>query len=135
MPEDPTTSADGVDFGPGGAEPDWDAQPARSGYGEPLGQYAGAGAGQCHAPVVHNYLVWSILATLFCCLPLGVVALINAAKVDSLAAAGDVNAARVASAQAKKFATWAGIVGGGLLALWVAFNVMALVLVGSGPPR
>ena len=73
------------------------------------------------APKVPNYLVHSIIATLCCCLPLGIVALVYAAQVNSKLAAGDVAGAQVSSAKAK---TWvivsfvAGIVTfGGLGAL------------------
>ena len=33
---------------------------------------------------VPNHLVWAILATLFCCLPTGIVSIIHAAKVNGL---------------------------------------------------
>ncbi len=35
-------------------------------------------------PKPDSYLVWSILATMFCCLPLGIVAIVYSARVDSL---------------------------------------------------
>ena len=38
---------------------------------------------------VENYLVWAILATVFCCMPFGVVAIVYAAQVDGKLAAGD----------------------------------------------
>lgn len=50
-----------------------------------------------------NYLVWSILTTLFCCLPLGIVAIIQSTKVDSLWTTGQYGAARKASEDAKKW--------------------------------
>jgi hypothetical protein len=59
---------------------------------------------------VSNNLVWAILATLFCCLPLGIVAIVYAAQVDSRLAAGDIAGARQ-SAQAA--ATWS----------WVSFGL------------
>lgn len=31
-----------------------------------------------------NNMIWAILCTLFCCLPFGIVSIINAAKVDGL---------------------------------------------------
>jgi len=49
-----------------------------------------------------NYLVQSILVTIFCCLPLGVVGIVFAAQVNSKFAAGDVDGANQASADAKK---------------------------------
>lgn len=52
-------------------------------------------------PPIDNYLVWAILATLFCCLPLGIVAIVYAAKVDGLAAAGQYAQAQEAANKAK----------------------------------
>lgn len=49
-------------------------------------------------------MVWAILCTLFCCLPLGVVAIINAAKVDNLYRQGDYTGAKQASDNAAKYA-------------------------------
>ena len=50
---------------------------------------------------IPNHLVWAILATLFCCLPGGIVAIVYASRVDSLAAAGQYDAAREASDKAR----------------------------------
>lgn len=56
---------------------------------------------------IPNYLWQSIVVTLCCCLPLGVVAIIFAAQVNSKLAAGDVAGARDASDKAKLFC-WIG---------------------------
>lgn len=48
-----------------------------------------------------TYMAESILVTLFCCLPFGVVGIINASKVSSLYAAGNVELAQAASLDAK----------------------------------
>lgn len=58
-----------------------------------------------------NWLVESILATLFCCLPFGIVGIINAAKVNSAFDGGDVAGAMKASADAKKWTKLAFIIG------------------------
>ncbi len=58
-----------------------------------------------------NYLVESILALIFCCLPLGIVALINATKVNSAYENGDYEAAQKASDDAKKWLKYAIIAG------------------------
>ena len=67
---------------------------------------------------VPNYLAQSILATLFCCLPFGVVAIVYASKVDGLKHIGDLEAAKAASNSAK---------------LWINISVFAflIVMVGS----
>ena len=50
-----------------------------------------------------KYLVESILATLFCCLPLGVAGIVFASKVESLYKAGAYTEAQEASRKAKMF--------------------------------
>ena len=54
-------------------------------------------------PAVPNFLVHSIVVTLCCCLPGGIVALVYAAQVNSKLAAGDVAGAQASSKSAK---TW-----------------------------
>jgi len=55
---------------------------------------------------VKSGLVQAILVTLFCCLPFGIAAIVYAAKVPGLAAAGDIAGAQEA---AKKSAMWSWI--------------------------
>jgi hypothetical protein len=78
---------------------------------------------------VPNHLVWAILTTLLCCMPLGIVSIVHAAKVNSLVAAGDIAGAQNASAAAKKWAIWSAIAGPVLIVLYVVFM---LVLGGLG---
>lgn len=54
-------------------------------------------------PKPDNYLVWSILATLFCCLIGGIIAIIYSTQVDSKYNAGDYAGAESAAKTAK---TW-----------------------------
>ncbi|MBO7606353.1 MAG: CD225/dispanin family protein [Paludibacteraceae bacterium] len=58
-----------------------------------------------------NYLVQSILATIFCCLPIGVFGILKAIKVNKLFDQGDYEGALEASKSAKSCARWAVIVG------------------------
>lgn len=53
------------------------------------------------ATTIPNYLVQSILVTLCCCLPFGVVGIVYAAQVNSKLAAGDIAGAQLASKNAK----------------------------------
>ena len=61
-------------------------------------------------PEVPTYLVWAILATLFCCLPLGIVAIVYSAHVDAFLSVGSV---AEAAGQSRKARTWC----------WIAFLV------------
>lgn len=54
-------------------------------------------------PHVKNWLMESILITVLCCVPLGIGGIVNALKVDRLAAEGDLAGARDASSKAKLF--------------------------------
>jgi hypothetical protein len=73
---------------------------------------------------IPNYLVLAILS-IFCCWPLAIVAILNATKVNKLAAAGDTAGAVAASAAAKK---WAYITIGLGLGLWVVIIIIYAVL-------
>jgi uncharacterized membrane protein YvbJ len=76
-----------------------------------------------------NYLVQSILVTLCCCLPLGIVGIVFAAQVDSKWNAGDQMGAIAAADNAKKF-TLIGLVLGAVLNLLV-FGIQILAVVGA----
>jgi hypothetical protein len=73
---------------------------------------------------IPNYLVLAILSV-FCCWPLAIVAIINATKVNSLAAAGDTAGAMAASAAAKK---WAYIALGLGIAFYVIFGIIYVLI-------
>ena len=75
-----------------------------------------------------NYLVWSILSTIFCCLPLGVASIVFAAQVNGKWAAGDAAGAQDYSRKAKQFAIWSAVAGVVLGLLYVVF----VVVVGIG---
>jgi hypothetical protein len=75
-----------------------------------------------------NLLVWSILATIFCCLPLGIFAILESVKVDKLWNANDKNEAYRAAANAKKLLWWA--VGIPVVA-FVAYIIIVVVLMGG----
>ncbi|KAF1712620.1 hypothetical protein CSC70_03725 [Pseudoxanthomonas kalamensis DSM 18571] len=78
---------------------------------------------------VPNNLVWAILATLFCCLPLGIVSIVYAAQVNGKLAAGDVAGAQESSNKAKQWAIWSVIA---WVVLVVAYLIFLFALGGLG---
>jgi Interferon-induced transmembrane protein len=79
---------------PGGYPP-----PPAGGYQQPAGTQP------------NNHLVWAILTTLFCCLPLGIVSIVKSAQVSGLWSAGRYADAQQAADSAKKWAIWSAIIG------------------------
>lgn len=70
-------------------------------------------------PMPKNWLIESILATIFCCLPFGIAGIVNATKVESYYYAGDYAAAEKASKNAKKWTMVSVFVSVGLLFLYI----------------
>ncbi|MBN6152595.1 CD225/dispanin family protein [Xanthomonas sp. AmX2] len=81
------------------------------------------------APQVSNNLVWAILSTLFCCLPLGIVSIVFAAQVNTKLAAGDVAGAQESADKAKKWAIYSVI---GWVVAVVLYIIFFAVLGGAG---
>ncbi|ERR1035437_367052 len=77
----------------------------------PPPSYGAPGAPGAPGTPPPNYLVWAILTTIFCCLPLGIPSIVFSTQVNSKWALGDVAGAQEASAKAKKFAIWAVVAG------------------------
>ncbi|RMH64451.1 MAG: CD225/dispanin family protein [Cyanobacteria bacterium J003] len=76
---------------------------------------------------IPNYLVPAILSTICCCLPVGIIAIIFAAQVDSKLAAGDRAGALEASNKAKLF-TWMAVILGLLgSVLYAVLMVLAII--------
>jgi hypothetical protein len=87
--------------------------------------------GRGHGPGgtdIPNYLTQAILVTLCCCVPFGIVAIVNAAQVNTHIARGDYEAARKASDQAKMWST-IGFVGGLIVGV---FYIIVQVLAEMG---
>ena len=85
------------------------------------------GSGAPAAAGVSNYLVLAIIS-LFCCLPLGIVAVIFAAQVNGKVAAGDTTGALDASKKAKMFS----YISIGLGLAGIICYVLFIVIMGVG---
>ena len=71
-----------------------------------------------------NYLVWAIVSTVLCCLPLGIASIVFSTQVNSKWAMGDVAGAQAASEKAKKFAIWSAIAAAIVAVVYVLFFVL-----------
>jgi hypothetical protein len=71
-----------------------------------------------------NYLVWSILVTLFCCLPLGIVAIVKSSQVNGLWAQGRYAEAQATADSARKFVIWSVVIGIIADAIIIAANMV-----------
>ncbi|SEP45479.1 CD225/dispanin family protein [Amycolatopsis saalfeldensis] len=74
-------------------------------------------------PPPSNNLVWAILTTIFCCLPFGIVSIVQAAKVNGLWAQGQGAAAQEAAQSAKKWAIISAVIG----VIWIVIAVILSV--------
>ncbi len=83
-----------------------------SGYAQPLAN-------------IPNYLWQAIVVTILCCWPLGIPAIVYAAKVDGLKAAGNITGAMEASANAKKWCVISLIAWGVLIGVYIVIAVVA----------
>ncbi|MGH8109014.1 MAG: CD225/dispanin family protein [Arenimonas sp.] len=74
-------------------------------------------------------MVWAILATLLCCIPGGIVAIVYAAQVDGKLAAGDYQGALESSNNAK---LWSWISFGTAAALVFLYFLSIIFVVAMG---
>ncbi|MHB1147951.1 MAG: CD225/dispanin family protein [Lutibacter sp.] len=80
-----------------------------------------------------NYLIESILVTIFCCLPFGIVGIVFAAQVNAKYDAGDYEGAAKNSKEAKKWMI-IGLISGlviGLFYLIFIFAIGGMALMGD----
>ncbi|MDR1853072.1 MAG: CD225/dispanin family protein [Propionibacteriaceae bacterium] len=78
-----------------------------------------------------NYLVWSIVVTLLCCLPLGVASIIFAAQVNSKWNTGDYAGAKDSSDKARLFAIISAVAGVVFYIIYYALGGSKLLGIGS----
>lgn len=71
-------------------------------------------------------LVWAILCTVLCCLPLGIVAIVKSASVEKLWYQGRHEEAQKAANDAKKYSIWGAVIAGIGIALYIIILVLAM---------
>ena len=85
--------------------------------------------GESRSEWIPNYLAQAILVTVLCCVPLGILAIVYAARVNRQVIDGDYQLARESSTKAKMWcwgAFWLGIV------WWVFFVMASLAEIAKG---
>jgi hypothetical protein len=73
---------------------------------------------------VPNYMVQSVLVTLCCCLPLGIVGIVKAGEVNNRLAVGDYDGALKAS-KTVKTCLWIGV--GLNIAGWIVYGILVAI--------
>ena len=99
-----------------GAAPQYGASPYQPGYAA--------------GPPPNNYLVWAILTTILCCLPLGIVSIVFSSQVNTKWAQGDFEGAQKSSIRARQFAMWSAIALGVGVVLY--FILVAIIVAAGG---
>ena len=84
-------------------------------YGQPERQLSGT-----------PYMVFAIISTLLCCLPLGIVAIVYASKISSLQKAGDYAGAQEAAKKARLFTILGAVIGLIVSIIYIAIAVAGM---------
>ncbi|MGL4944061.1 MAG: DUF1559 domain-containing protein [Thermoguttaceae bacterium] len=80
------------------------------------------------APYVPDYLVWSILEMVLCCMPFGIAGLVYSIQANSAKSAGRIDEAVQKSKTAKTCLIWGVVLGGLFSAIYVIGILIALLL-------
>ncbi|HEY0227202.1 MAG TPA: CD225/dispanin family protein [Mycobacterium sp.] len=110
--------------------PQWQGQPQPGWQSPPQQGWQGQQPG--YPPPARepdNYLVWAILVTVMCCLPFGIVSIINSNKVSSLWAQGQYAEAQAAADSAKKWAIIGAIVGPIIYVVFIVIYIFFIAAV------
>lgn len=94
--------------------------------------YSNMSSNPPQAPCPDNYLVWSILTTIFCCLPFGVVAIVKSSKVENLWKQGFYQEAIKMSQEAKRWSVISAISYAVFLVLYFVFALIAVAMGAMG---
>jgi TRAP-type C4-dicarboxylate transport system permease small subunit len=81
---------------------------------------------------IDNNLALAIVVTVLCCLPFGIVGIVQAAQVNAKALAGDITGAEECARKARKWSLWGLGIG---LTLYGLYGLLMLVaaIFGSSP--
>lgn len=79
-------------------------------------------------PIPKTWFVESLLSTIFCCPPFGIVGIINANKVESLYYAGDYDGSLKASKEAGKWTKIAFFVG---ISMYVLYALLYIIIIAA----
>ncbi|MGK3202703.1 CD225/dispanin family protein [Amycolatopsis sp. MEPSY49] len=93
-------------------------------------QYPPYGWGPHYGPPPDNNMVWAILSTVMCCMPLGIVSIVKASQVNSLWFQGFHVEAHRAADEARKWAMWSAISFSVLIGLYLAVVFALIAFVG-----
>lgn len=77
--------------------------------------------------LVNNYMVLSILTTIFCCIPFGIVAIVYSSKVSRLQGIGDIQGAIEASKNARMWGIIALVCGA---VFWI-FHLIFVIFIAA----
>ena len=101
-------------------------------YAEPSPSDPYAPSDWSDAANVPDYLIWNVLATIFCCMPIGIAGIIFSIQTNSAKTRGDFEAAARHSSTAKTLLIVGACVGGLQILLSLAFVALATAVeVGS----
>ena len=92
-------------------------------YGQP--QYPQGGM----PPRPDSYLVWSILVTVLCCLPFGIVAIVKSTQVDSRYNSGDYQGAQKAAEEAKKWCIISAVRAAVISVIYIIISFLPLLFI------
>ncbi|XP_072017788.1 interferon-induced transmembrane protein 3-like [Amphiura filiformis] len=76
-----------------------------------------------------DYLIWAVLATIFCCPVCGIVAIVKNSEAKTMYAIGNYSGAEMAAQNAKKWSKWSLIAGLIILALVIIFYTVFLTVI------
>lgn len=80
------------------------------------------------SPMPKTWLVESIIITCFCCLPFGIMGIINATKIETLYLSGAYEQALYRSKQAKKWTLWGFYIALLLFLISIIVSIVSLIL-------